>query len=278
MNYIVLNFECDLAYSDMLIAELSQVDFDTFLETDAGFQASIVAEAYDEGAVNEIVERYREIVSPLSYGVEEVEKKNWNEEWEKHYDPIVVDDKCIVRASFHEPVHHYPYEIVINPKMSFGTGHHETTHLMLKVQLGIDFKGKSVLDLGCGTGILAIMAHKLGAASIDACDIEEWAVTNSKENFMLNGCPEIRCYEGTVEAIPDRQPRDIILANINRNVLLEEIPTYSTLLKAGGKLLLSGFYEKDIPDIENVAHDHGLKKLRYETKKDWVAVVFEKVD
>lgn len=277
MNYIVLNFECDPAYSDMLIAELSQVDFDTFLETESGFQASIVAEAYDEDAVNEIVERYRGIVSPLSYVVEEVEKKNWNEEWEKHYDPIVVDDKCVVRASFHEPAHGYPYEIVINPKMSFGTGHHETTYLMLKVQLGLDFKGKSVLDLGCGTGILAIMAHKLGATSIETCDIEEWAVTNSKENFMLNDCPEIRCYEGTVEAIPDRQPRDIILANINRNVLLEEIPTYSTLLKADGYLLLSGFYEKDIPDIEKIAVNQGLKKLRYETKKDWVAVVFEKV-
>ncbi len=277
MNYIVLNFECDPAFSDMLIAELSQVDFDTFLETDTGFQASIGADAYDEQAVGEIVERYKDIVTPLSYVAEEVEKKNWNEEWEKHYDPIVVGDKCIVRASFHEPVPEYPYEIVINPKMSFGTGHHETTHLMLKAQLGIDFKGKSVLDLGCGTGILAIMAHKLGAASIDACDIEEWAVSNSIENFMLNGCPEINCYEGTVEAIPGRQPRDIILANINRNVLLEEIPTYSTLLKADGYLLLSGFYEKDIPDIEKMAVNQGLKKLRYETKKDWVVVVFEKV-
>ena len=121
------------------------------------------------------------------------------------------------------------------------------------------------------------MAHKLGATSIDACDIEEWAVINSKENFMLNGCPEIGCYEGTIEVIPGRQPRDIILANINRNVLLEEIPTYSTLLKAGGYMLLSGFYEKDIPAIEKVAVNQGLKKLRYETKKDWVAVVFEKV-
>lgn len=278
MNYIVLNFECDPACSDMLIAELSQVDFDTFLETDTGFQASAEADVYNERAVNEIVEKYRDIVSPLSYVVEEVEKKNWNEEWEKHYDPIIVDDKCIVRASFHEPVLDYPYEIVINPKMSFGTGHHETTHLMLKAQLGIDFKGKSVLDLGCGTGILAIMAHKLGASSIAACDIEEWAVTNSKENFMLNGCPEIACFEGTVDVIPERHPRDIILANINRNVLLEEIPTYSKLLKLGGCLLLSGFYEKDIPDIEQVAVDRGLKKLRYETKKDWVAVVFEKVN
>lgn len=278
MNYIVLNFECDPACTDMLIAELAQVDFDTFLETDTGFQASVGSETYDEGAVNEIVERYRDIVSPLSYVVEEVEKKNWNEEWEKHYDPIVVDDKCIVRASFHEPAHGYPYEIVINPKMSFGTGHHETTHLMLKAQLGIDFKGKSVLDLGCGTGILAIMAHKLGAKNIEACDIEEWAVTNSTENFMHNGCPEIRCYEGTVDALQDRHPRDIVLANINRNVLLEEIPTYSTLLNTGGYLLLSGFYEKDIPDIEQVAVDRGLKKLRYETKKDWVAVVFEKVN
>lgn len=278
MNYIALNFECDPAFSDILIAELSQVNFDIFLETDNGFQASVEEHAYDEAAVKDIVEKYRGMVLPLSYTVEAIEKKNWNEEWEKHYDPIVVGDKCIVRASFHEPSPDYPYEIVINPKMSFGTGHHETTHLMLQAQLGIDFKDKTVLDIGCGTGILAIMAHKLGAKNIGACDIEEWAVTNSIENFAMNGCPEITCFEGTVDDVRDQYLRDIILANINRNVLLEEIPKYVNLLNVGGYLLLSGFYEKDIPDIEKVAVSHGLKKLRYETKKDWVAVVFEKVN
>lgn len=277
MNFIALNFECDPAFSDILIAELSEVKFDTFLENDRGFQACTVAEEYDEAAVKEIVERYKQLVVPLTYTVEEVEKKNWNEEWEKNYDPIIVADKCIVRASFHSPEQAFPYEIIINPKMSFGTGHHETTHLMLKAQMEIDHKGKAVLDIGCGTGILAIMAHKLGAKSVKACDIEEWAVKNSIENFELNNCGEMACFEGTVADIPQPGKQDIILANINRNVLLAEIPTYATFLNPNAFLLLSGFYEKDIPEIERVAVENGLKKISYETKKDWSAVLFQKV-
>src|SRR5690606_6097713 len=141
--------------------------------------------------IEEIVERYREVVSPLSFTIEEVERKNWNEEWEKNYDPIIVSDSCVVRASFHNIEKRYPYEIIVNPKMSFGTGHHETTFLMLTKQLSIDHTNQRVMDLGCGTGILAIMAHKLGARKVTACDIDEWCITNSLENFEINNCQDI---------------------------------------------------------------------------------------
>lgn len=277
MNFIALNFECDPAFSDVLIAELSEIKFDTFMENDHGFQACALADEYDEEAVKEIVNRYKQLIVPMSYTVETIERKNWNEEWEKNYDPIIVADKCIVRASFHEPAQTYAYEIVINPKMSFGTGHHETTHLMLKMQMEIDHKDKAVLDVGCGTGILAIMAHKLGAKAVKACDIEEWAVKNSIENFELNHCTAMACFEGTIANIPNLGRQDIILANINRNVLLAEIPTYTALLNQGAYLLLSGFYEKDIADIAAMAKENGLNKISYETKKDWSAVLFQKV-
>lgn len=160
--------------------------------------------------------------------------------------------------------------------MSFGTGHHETTYLMLRTQLQIDHIGKKVMDLGCGTGILAILANKLGAQEIVVCDIDEWCVENSTENFELNNCKNIKTFLGTVNDIPNVGLQDIVLANINRNVLLEEIPQYAALLKDEGYLLLSGFYENDINEIKNLATANQLKYLQHETKKDWAVVLFRK--
>lgn len=276
MNYTTVNFVVDPTYSEIIIAELSEVGFDVFLENDHGFQASISKDLFKKDILQEIVTRYKDVVSPLSFTVEDIAKKNWNEEWEKNYDPIIVSDTCIVKASFHLIEKKYPYEIIINPKMSFGTGHHETTFLMLKNQLSIDHTGKNVMDLGCGTGILAIMAHKLGAREVTVCDIDEWCITNSLENFEINKCQNIQAFPGTVKAIPSREPQDIILANINKNVLLEEIPHYATLLKENGFLLLSGFYEKDIDDIKNIAVENKLNFHSKETKKDWAVVLFQK--
>lgn len=276
MNYTTVNFTVEPFYSEIIIAELSEIGFDIFLENDNGFQASIDKDLYNHNALQEIVTRYKSMVSPLSFTVEEVEKKNWNEEWEKNYDPIIVSDSCIVRASFHVINKKYPYEIVINPKMSFGTGHHETTFLMLKTQLSVDHKNKKVMDLGCGTGILAIMAHQLGAKEIVGCDVDEWCITNSQENFELNNCQNIQTFHGTVRAIPPIDPQDIILANINRNVLLEEISDYADRLKENGYLLLSGFYEKDIKDIKDIATKNKLNFRSQETKKDWAVVLFQK--
>ena len=277
MNYIAITFNCAPDFSEILIAELSEIGFDNFLENKDGFQASIEEASYQEDALNEIIERYLPLSSPLTYVVDEIEKKNWNEEWEKHYDPIFVEDKCIVRASFHQLEQRFPYEIIINPKMSFGTGHHETTYLMLKNQMDIDHKGKTVMDIGCGTGILSIMAHKLGAAKVQSCDIDDWSVENSLENFELNDCREIPCFLGTISSISHPGSQDIILANINRNVLLEEIPAYSSLLNPNGFLLLSGFYEGDIEDIEGVARNNKLNKVKQETKKDWATVLYQKL-
>ncbi len=277
MNYITVHFVVDPSFSDIIIAELSEIGFDIFLEEDdGGFQASIDKELFNKLAVQEVVDRYKQLVSPLSFSVEELEKVNWNQEWEKNYDPIIVSDECIVKASFHSITKKYPYEIIVNPKMSFGTGHHETTFLMLKTQLSVDHQGKKVMDLGCGTGILAIMAHKLGAKEVVACDIDDWCITNSLENFEINGCQNIQIFPGTVSDIPPQEPQDIILANINRNVLLDEIPYYARLLKENGILLLSGFYSKDIEDIKKVAIENDLIFQSQETKKDWAVVLMQK--
>lgn len=276
MNYCTLNFTIDSTFTEILIAELSEIGFDIFLENDEGFQASIEQDSFDTAAIEEIVERYREVVSPLSFTIEEVERKNWNEEWEKNYDPIIVSDSCVVRASFHNIEKRYPYEIIVNPKMSFGTGHHETTFLMLTKQLSIDHTNQRVMDLGCGTGILAIMAHKLGAREVTACDIDEWCITNSLENFEINNCQDITIFPGSVTDIPQTEPQDIILANINKNVLINEIPFYGSRLKAGGYLLMSGFYDEDVEDIQKIASENKFNFLSKETKKDWAVVLFQK--
>lgn len=276
MNYVTITFTLDPQFSDILIAELSQIGFDIFLENETGFQASIFQPLYDRNAIKAITARYEEVISPLSFTEEEVEKKNWNEEWEQNYDPIIVSDTCIVKASFHKIDKKFQYEIIINPKMSFGTGHHETTYLMLRTQLQIDHTGKKVMDIGCGTGILAILASKLGAQELVVCDIDEWCVENSTENFELNDCKNIKTFLGTVNDIPNAGLQDIILANINRNVLLDEIPQYAALLKNKGYLLLSGFYENDMKEIKDLATENQLKFVQHETKKDWAVVLFRK--
>ena len=262
--------------SEMLIAELSEHSFDLFLEHEEGFEASIDKDLFNEGNIAAIIDRYKGISPSISYQLQEMEKKNWNEEWEKNYDPIIVSDQCIVRASFHKTEKKYLYDIIINPKMSFGTGHHETTWLMLKKQMRVEHIGKKVIDIGCGTGILAIMASKLGASKVHACDIDDWSVENSQENFGLNNCEDILCVQGTIKNIPFPGMQDIVLANINRNILLEEMGEYSKLLNPAGSLLLSGFYSRDCDDIEAAAKGYGLIKISQDTKKDWAMMQFQK--
>lgn len=276
MNYITIQAQCDSSIADMLIAELAEISFDSFMETDDGFQASVESDSFNKEAAEEIFGRYKASHPGLQYEMQEVARVNWNEEWEKNYDPIIVSDKCIVRASFHKPDRDYQYDIIINPKMSFGTGHHETTFLMLSAQMQVDHSQKRVLDIGCGTGILAIMAHKLGAKSVQAFDIDDWSIENSIENFQLNHCDHIPCTQGTIANVPFPGKQDIILANINRNVLLDEIPHYAELLDVNGYLLLSGFYKNDVAEITKTAENFGLKKLREETKKDWAMVLCQK--
>ena len=204
-----------------------------------------------------------------------IEKQNWNEEWEKNYQPIIVDDRCMIRAHFHHPDKKYPYEIIITPKMSFGTGHHQTTYLMVKNQMEIDHKNKRVMDAGCGTAILSIMASKLGAREVEAFDIDDWSVVNGQENMEVNHCTNINLRQGKITAFDFGAPFDIILANINKNVLLEEMNLYVKQMKPGSLLLLSGFYEKDIPDLLAEAEKYSLKEIRRDNRETWAALLLQ---
>lgn len=275
LDFIELKITVPPDFSDILIAELAEIGFETFMDTDYGLDGYIQLHLYDEQQVKEIIEKYRNLTG-ITYTVSTIARKNWNEEWEKNYEPIIIGNECLVRASFHEGLGKYPYEIIINPKMSFGTGHHETTTLMLENQLATSHTGKQVLDVGCGTGILAVMACKRGAASVHAFDIDEWAVENSRENFELNKCLQATVQKGTIREVSLAPGYDVVLANINRNVLLDEIPVYASLLTHGGLLLLSGFYEKDIADIEKMAASKGLSAIEQRIKEPWASLVFKK--
>lgn len=277
MNYTELQLTVSPAYADMLTAELAELGFESFVETDWGLNAYIVEPDFEERAVRELIAKYAPQTA-IAYEVNSLEKKNWNAEWEKGYEPIEVANQVRVRASFHEPVARFQYDIVINPKMSFGTGHHETTAMMLEHQLGLECGGKVVLDVGCGTGILAVLAAKMGARAVLAFDIEEWAVENARENADLNDCPQITVFQGTVDDLNPDGRYDVILANINRNVLLAEIPTYVGLLNAGGHLLVSGFYEADAVDIERKAVASGLTPVRGITIRQWTSLVYQKIN
>jgi len=275
MQYLEFKVGCLEAFREILIAELAEVGFDSFLETDEGFDAYIEEGVFDRVGFEDVINKYqKEAMITLKEG--KMDKVNWNEEWEKHYDPIAVADQVYVRASFHTPKPEYPYEILINPKMSFGTGHHATTYLMIAHQLEIMHRNKSVLDIGAGTGILAIMAYKLGADTVEAFDIDDWCVENGNENFELNGMATIKMGKGTVREVNPQGNYDIVLANINKNVLLDELEVYSSLLKPNAYLLLSGFYEHDAADIKKRANGFGLKLLQTKVKENWAAMSFQK--
>jgi ribosomal protein L11 methyltransferase len=272
MNYIELLVRCDGTFCDILQAELAELGFEAFAEEERGFAAYAPVKAFDKGATEGLLKQYM-MDAALEWEVKELEKVNWNEEWEKNYEAIEIGQECIVRANFHPPRPDVPYEIVITPKMSFGTGHHQTTRLMLQQQLHLEHEGLRVLDVGCGTGILAIMAHKRGAVEIWACDIDEWSVENSRENCCLNRCPEIQVVQGTLAASGIGGEFDIILANINKNVLLEEMDLYAEYLLPNGHLLLSGFYEQDIDDLLETASGLGFEETgRFTAEKGWASL------
>ncbi len=291
MNYTELRLTVSPDYADIFTAELAELGFESFVETDEGLNAYIVEPDFAEQAVRDLIAKYANQTA-IAYEVNSLEKKNWNAEWEQSYEPIEVRAGLAtaggvrVRASFHQPdTDQFQYDLVINPKMSFGTGHHETTAMMLEHQLSLDFTDTNVIDVGCGTGILAVMAAKMGARAVVAFDIEAWAVANARENADLNNCPNITVFKGTIadmvelhaEEDPNLPPCHVVLANINRNVLLAEIPIYTRFLKVGGHLLVSGFYETDTADIERVALDSGLVPVRQLTKHQWASIVYQRI-
>lgn len=271
MFHTRLSVNCNSDLSELLIAELSQIGFDTFMETENGFEAYAEEENFDKTETDAILKKY----NSNSFSFDKIEKKNWNEEWEKNYEPINVDDQCLIRAEFHKPEKKFPYEIIITPKMSFGTGHHQTTYLMIRNQMKMDHKGKRVMDAGCGTAILSVMACKLGAKEVEAFDIDEWSVVNGNENAELNSCKNINIQQGTIEQVKLNGKFDIILANINKNVLLKEISIYSKYLSAGGQLLLSGFYTQDISDLLKEAQRHNLKEISRDERENWASLLLQ---
>lgn len=274
MYHTRLLVTCDPAFSEILIAELAEADFDSFLENDDGFEAYVEGERYNKEAVAAIREKYKDL-TPITFSFSQIPKRNWNEEWEKSFSPVIVEDRCVIRAEFHQVDRKYPFEIVITPRMSFGTGHHQTTYLMVKTMLDMDFRGKRVMDAGCGTAILSILACKLGAGAVEAFDIDEWSVDNGNENVRINGCENIRIQLGKIVELALGEPYDVILANINRNVLLEEMQYYASYLKPGGQLLLSGFFATDIPTLLEEAARYGLREARRDERETWSSLLLE---
>lgn len=277
MNYIEVDIQIESDFVEIMMAELGDIGFESFVETDEGLLAYAQEDEFKETELNALVDKYKPLTT-IELSWKSLERKNWNEEWEKSYDPIKVGNSIRVRATFHEHDPSFQYDLLIQPKMSFGTGHHETTWLVMNEQLSLPHEGINVLDVGCGTGILAVLANKLGAKGIVAFDIDEWAVENTLENFQMNQLPEdAEVFQGTIKQVRPDAVFEGILANINRNILLAEIPTYVKHLKPGGWLVTSGFYETDQRDIEKCGEQNGLKKLRSNTRNQWATVVFQKV-
>lgn len=274
MHYSRLQVVCDPEFSEILMAEIAEAGFDTFMETENGFEA-YANDQFDKEAVEGIKDKYKH-VSPLLFFEDKVEKQNWNKEWEKNVTPVMVDDQVLVRAEFHEIEQKFPYEIIITPKMSFGTGHHQTTYLMLRNQLRVDHHDKYVMDAGCGTAILSIMASKLGAKTVEGFDIDEWSVVNGKENAEINLCSNINIYQGKLAEMKFDHKFDVILANINRNILLEEMKSYSKELVTGGHLLLSGFYENDIEALLKEALKFDLFEVHRDSRETWACLLLAK--
>jgi ribosomal protein L11 methyltransferase len=272
MYHTKLQVQCHQDFTDILIAELAEIGFDTFQENEEGFEAYAEEDHFDSEAVQALKEKYSDL-TPINFTFGKIEKRNWNEEWEKSYEPIIVDNKCLIRAGFHKIEKKYPYEIIITPKMSFGTGHHQTTYLMVKAQMNIDHKDKRVMDAGCGTAILSIMASKLGAKEVFAFDIDEWSVINGKENLEINHCNNIQLEQGKITEVKPTGKFDIILANINKNVLLDEMKIYANFLNPSGKLLLSGFYTHDIADLLKEASKYKLTEVTRDERETWASLL-----
>lgn len=278
MNYYELHFTTTTTedhQQDLLINALGEIGFDTFEEVDGGFKAYIPVDNFDDERIGEQLAPYRDMFS-FSYNIQLVPQTNWNKEWESNFEPMQIDDQIYVRATFHEARPEFAYEIIIDPKMAFGTGHHETTTMMMQQMLTIDFEGKNVLDMGCGTGILAILASKLGAERVTAIDYDAVCFESTIENSQLNEIENITPLCGSKEAIPVDE-YDIILANINRNILLDQMPRYSEVLCDGGEIYFSGFYEAvDLDMITTAANRYGMRYVSHLKMKDWVAAKFVK--
>ena len=258
---------------DMLVTMLADLGFDSFMDDDMGLKDYCIEDQRDDHAVEELLAEPA-FSGVRLLGVEEMQDKDWNEEWEASYQPVVVNERCRVRAPFHAPDPSYEFDLVIEPKMSFGTANHETTAQIIQLMLDTDFQGKEVLDMGCGTAVLAILAKKLGAARTLAIDNDEWAYRNSFTNCDLNGVKDIEIVLGDAAAIKGNF--DVVLANINRNILLRDMHHYVEAMKPNAHIFFSGFYTEDLPLIKAGAQALGLDFVCAKVRNNWVAAEFEK--
>lgn len=275
MTYYEFDFTYDTSLdieivNDVLAAELGEIGFESFTSDEKGLQGFIPATLYNIAHVEEKLAAFPLEGTTIHYSARPVEDKDWNEEWEKYYfQPIHIGNECQIRASFHPEKPGFRHNILIDPKMAFGTGNHETTYLMIQAMLASDLKGQEVLDMGCGTAVLAILAHQQGAKRIVAIDIDEWAYNNALENIHLNQAEEIQVLLGGAERIAETGTYDTILANINRNILLHDIHHYAQALKEGGQLIMSGFYEEDCPMLEAECRQWGLEPIDRASRNKW---------
>ncbi|MFT5970797.1 MAG: ribosomal protein L11 methyltransferase [Flavobacteriales bacterium] len=275
MNYIEFDFKVSplIPGVEILIAELGMTGFESFVEHETGVLAYIQEDEFKAS----ILEEVRILTNPnfeITFEQKVIEQQNWNAAWESNFEPIFVGDSCVVRAPFHQLEKEYTFDLIIEPKMSFGTGHHETTSLILAQLLEKDLTKKSVIDMGCGTGVLAILAAKQNASPVLAIDIDEWSYENSVENCERNGVPQIQVKLGGAEVIEGSC--DLFIANINRNILMQDMPYYVKHMNANATLLLSGFFETDIPILQTEAEQLGLSYVGFTEKNRWVAVEFSK--
>ena len=259
---------------DIVVSELSEIGFEGFLETDEGVEAYIEESDLKINEMEEVFSRIRNAEFEIEYTTSQLEDKNWNEEWEKNFDPVEIKDLVRIRAPFHESKDGFKEEIIIMPKMSFGTGHHATTSLMSEYLMTTKVEGP-LLDMGSGTAVLAILAHKLGIRDIQAIDIDDWAFENAPENCQLNGIDDIEILQGDASLLGEKK-FNTVMANINRNVLLEDIPVYSSVLNKNGQLFVSGFYVEDLDRIKEVATRSGFTFNGNLTKDNWVSAQFIK--
>lgn len=277
MNYTELNLQLNPLelFGEMLTYQLGEVGFEMFEDTPQGFKAYIQTANFNNDAVLEIIEGIKELNCEVTYSIQDIPWQNWNAEWEKNYQPEIIGNKIYVRAEFHEANPSYPHEIIVQPRMAFGTGHHPTTSQVMEAMLDIDFKNKSLLDMGCGTGILAILGMQLGASSAYAIDYDPNSVDNSIENAQRNGYPQIEVALGSSELLEGKS-YDIILANINRNIILNDLDKYAASLNAGGLLITSGYYTSDLSVIKNKAAEYHIDYLQHTSQNDWCCATFKK--
>ena len=275
MDYIELTVKMrpfEEYMGDVMAACLADIGYESFVPMEDGLLAYVPEGGYDEEALAGVVRCFPVQGVAVDYTAKRIEQRDWNEEWEKNFfQPIVIGNECVIHSSFHRDVPQAKYDIVIDPKMAFGTGHHETTGLMIEEILRMDLAGKHVLDMGCGTSVLAILAAMRGAADVTAIDIDTWCTDNSRDNVALNHVQGIRILLGGAELL-DGMHFDIILANINRNILLTDMQRYAACLPAGGELYMSGFYTDDIPAIEAEAARCGLALAHSCEKNRWAVV------